>query len=573
MKNLYSFIQLLSFLITLLISKNAQAQFGSDIGAPAISTLTWDHIASDRENFTSPAVGSAASMDGSSIGLTTNKKIYVWGSNCGFSIHTGYTMNGTFIYRKYQTTPRFVPSPAGETVKKVDIISAKGGPMFFCLTESGKLYAWGVNGQFQSSARGLLSTAEYGTSPAWPLVDSEQSDSTMSVRAPRLLNVAGQSVIVDFDVATNTGSPMCIAISATGDAYFIGSDESTTFTAIPKPAGVDGTFKYTRVWLSAYEGGVGYKKAFLKGSDGKIYYTGRMNGQFNTGVPSLYNNTTVTTTETNGTITTITPREAPLPAGEDITNIRFDATSKFSAVFAISASGKAFMAGGWRRVNKDNPPYTYTTVPLKTAPVVNTELDLFTSATFSFDTIYLLKKFVEVAMPPGATKILDMYPHSWVDNYPSNSLVVGDNNKVYWSGRLVDSQRPELIPGNFLEPVRDPAYGFYDQCKDIVYSKTSSLYSWTHEAINYRGTAKFITIDERHDAATGNLGFITKSGRGYYVGAKASYTGAGKILSEGSALWGLMFPTPIANELLETCNTNPGTGGENITTPNSATGT
>ncbi len=64
------------------------------------------------------------------------------------------------------------------------------------------------------------------------------------------------------------------------------------------------------------------------------------------------------------------------------------------------------------------------------------------------DSSYYLKKFVEVALPPGATKILDIT--SYVSTETHSSLVVGDNNRVYWSGSTQASSPAYISIGNYL---------------------------------------------------------------------------------------------------------------------------
>jgi hypothetical protein len=80
MRRHYIIIKYLAvLLVSLLTSGTLVAQ---DLGAPAYSKLTWDHISSVLQDANSA----------SSIGLTTDKKIYVWGTNISYTIHSRYAL-------------------------------------------------------------------------------------------------------------------------------------------------------------------------------------------------------------------------------------------------------------------------------------------------------------------------------------------------------------------------------------------------------------------------------------------------------------------------------------------------
>jgi hypothetical protein len=534
-------------LLCLLLSMTTQAQ---DLGAPSMSTLTWDHISSfmvSRET-------------ASSIGLTTDKKMYVWGTNYSYTIHTNKTTTDQPIW---QQVPFYVPSPAGETIKKVkikgSIISSFHIPTYFCLSESGKLYAWGSN-------NGLLGSA-------WVIQTADAHDSTKTVRSPVQLTILGESSFVDFDSPRKDN--YWIAIGASGKAYHIGSNGivagggsnyASTFAVLPNPAGVNSaTFKYTNVWVSTQSTNAEMPIVYLKGNNGKIYFTGQMASAFSIGVPSLYsgNSPTLTTAESYANIRSITPYEVPFPVGEDIVSVQVISTGIASTNYALSASGKAYMAGAWRtlysRAGGTGGPYgdyrTFVTVPLKSAPVLGTELDARYINSGNFDSLYVIKKFVEIATPPNATKILDIMTPS--EDYgataPLATLVVDDNNKVYWSGSNYNIIRATIHLGNYISQPNSLYYSV-DQCRDIQNAHTNGLYSWSVEAINYRGAAKIFRTAE-----TGQICIISKTGRGYFVGNLYANTGVGKVYT--SAVYFSYFPLPIANEVLANCNPSPGTGG------------
>ncbi len=548
-------------LLLCMLTLTGRAQFGSDLGKSAMSTLTWDHISSLNE--------------AASIGLTTDKRIYVWGDNLAFTIHTKMTSSPFTISQSavWQVTPFYVKSPAGETVKKVKVkgnpkLSGDDIPTFFCLTENGKLYAWGIN-------TGLLGTA-------WPAVSTvpAPTDTTKTRRSPIQLTILGESNFVDFDAPRNGN--YWIAIGASGKAYHIGDAgivsggggiTTTTFAALPNPADVTaGTFKYTNVWVNpGVPTGSSWPIIYLKGNNGKIYFTGGMSAVYSSGVPDLYSRNTpapvITTEETYGQVLNITPREVPFPSGEDIVSINCRATDFYNTTYATSASGKAYATGLWRIwFNRSGSPAytdtrTYVVVPLKSAPVVNTEVDQIYINSGVADSLYILKRFVEVAMPPGTSKIIDI--ESVNDGasgvYNRGTLVIGDNNKAYWSGTNLSGNNV-LTTGNYVG-VSNEERKLPDACNSIISTHTNGFNKWLVEAINYEGATQI----ERTATNSTQLCIISKSGRGYFAGQLLANSGTGKVVTDPVAT--SMYPVPIANELLADCNPSPGSGGTGTTGP------
>lgn len=101
---------------------------------------------------------------------------------------------------------------------------------------------------------------------------------------------------------------------------------------------------------------------------------------------------------------------------------------------------------------------------------------------------------------------------------------------------------------------------FADECSDVLDASSISRYSWTYEAVNYAGAKKLI----KSGSSNGEQFFIiSQSGRGYVVGVLSASAGVGKIFygGDGTSSYFSLFPVPIANELLLSCNTSPGTGG------------
>lgn len=553
----------LLFCCSFFVGQNVLAQFGSDLGKPAVSSLAWADISSHLKNNESMAT----------IGLTTDGRVYTWGANQFFTIHA--KRNGTStatLANSYQVTPYKVSVPGNEPVKKVRVTIDEAttynyANTFFCLTASGKLCAWGIN------------TGLVGTVAGWTLgTPSSYADTTRAKRVPIPLTILGESEFVDFDVPRN--SFYWVAIGASGKAYHIGDGgavNTTTFGEIPQPTGAAASFKYTNVWVGNIDTPLPH--IYLKGNDGKIYYTGRMGSSsvFASGVPSLFplpTAPTLTTNETNGKVTLITPREVPFPAGEDIIDVKVAALDIYATSFAIAASGKAYAAGVWRVSSRYNDPaYTkpgvyptnYVIAPLKTAPLAADEFKRVPSGT---DTVCYLNKFVEMAMPPGVSKITDvMVGRQFVTDYHTTTLVVGDNGKVYWTGTNDNRVANTIYAGNYLSLVNvqgEPPVGsigeFTDDCKDVLNANSISRYSWTYEAVNYAGAKKLI----KSGTAVGEQFFIiSQSGRGYVVGELAANAGIGKISYGNDGMNGdySYFPIPIANELLLSCNTSPGTGG------------
>ncbi|OIN58745.1 hypothetical protein BLX24_14420 [Arsenicibacter rosenii] len=453
------------------------------------------------------------------------------------------------------------------------------------MTESGKLYAWGIRGQLADGAGvGLLSSAEYGSTPAWPVLTGGATDTTAAVRKPRLLTVSTETSLVDFDANGSGTYNYAMAVGSSGNAYFIDGRFALSFAAIPKPAGVSGTFKYTNVWLPA--NGSNQKMAYLKGNDGKIYYTGVRDQMSYTGVPSLYNISSSSNDEIFGNIATLVPVEVPFPAGEDIVMIR--SFGKVTSVFgnncnlALSASGKGYITGAWKGVRFPGAQrMSYYSAPLKNTPVTGTELEKMKLNASVYDTVYYLKKFVEVALPAGATKLIGIAsPNQLGSTYVPNVMVIDDRNRVYWSGAVLNNVGINgwgISAGNFLSVANDPNLS-PDECADNFNIVGTSPSAWDIEAINFRGAAYLGEIGTQVETYSRyNLFIISRSRRGYFVGDMGSHTGAGKlgILNEtGGGLYTSPFPVPIANEQLLDCNTSPGTGGPlGPTTPNSATGT
>ncbi|MBB3840132.1 hypothetical protein FHS57_004145 [Runella defluvii] len=560
LKNRSTFYFGMSLLLARITSFDSFAQSGFELGDPAYSTLSWDHISTNDNNDVSAA-----------IGKTRDGRVYTWGSNKGFYIKTGLSKDNKYIF---QVAPYFVQLPAGETAAKVRMAISTGAsaaagagtyPNFFCLTTSGKMYAWGIN-------RGLAGS-DLATFPRYTSSIAD-NDSTRAKRSPILMTNIGESTFVDMDFSSLNGYG--VVIGASGTAYHIGTHGSsstflTTFAAMPKPAGVSAGFKYTNVWVSH---AAGYILIYLKGDDGNVYFTGSMSGNALSGVPSIYyRNTpapTLTSDETAGNVRNITPRLVPFPAGEDIIEIKTRSKSIYGNTYAISASGKAYTAGAWRFARSaggTNPPgsdyFHYVVAPLKTAPPA-AQLDVWSpNNTFPIDTVYTLKQFTEVAMPPGVTSILDIQGGRDYGEQNYGTLIVGNNNKVYWSGTGTGFNINDKNIGNYLQ-VSSASRLMPDQCKEVTYGHSTSYYSWSYEAINFRGAHKLFESQYMQN----QLGIIAKSGRGYFVGYLYPNTGAGKIQSVTDP-WAI-YPTPIANELLLSCNDSPGTGGplgEPVSTP------
>lgn len=525
-----------------------KAQFGSDLGQRTVSTLAWEEISS---------CGESGGYPSASIGLTTDRKMYVWGSNTNFVIHTERSDLNNLP--KWQLTPYYLPSPTGETIKKVRVNASDAGTTlvnsFFCLSESGKLYGWGINDGLFGSAWTNVGIAS-NLSPG---------DTTYAARKPVQLTILGESSFVDFDVCRKGN--YWIAISASGKAYHIGiigtaaildnTTVSQSFAALPNPAGVSATFKYTNVWVNPNNV---TPIVYLKGNDDKIYYTGLMNNISAFGSPTVYDATTFTTAQSQAQIRSLVPVEIPFPAGENIESIKMSplATSQAVSTFAISASGKAFITGLWRfRKGTLSGIDTYVVAPLKSNPIVGTEVDPVGVSTT--DSSYYLKKFVEVALPPGATKILDIT--SYVSTETHSSLVVGDNNRVYWSGSTQASSPAYISIGNYLSVSNSLGAGAAgsQDCRQVVQVQKNSYFSWPVEAINFEGAAEIEYINQ----SCSLLRIISKSRRGYFAGELFACSGTGKIniVALNSTPRESVFPVPIANELLADCNPSPGVGG------------
>lgn len=551
----------LLFCCSLLVGQNVLAQFGSDLGKQAVSSLAWADISSHYKNNQTMAT----------IGLTTDGRVYTWGANLFFTIHANrYGTTTANLTSAYQVTPYKVSVPGNEPVKKVRMTIHESttynyANTFFCLTASGKICAWGIN------------TGLVGTVAGWTLgTPPSYSDTTRAKRVPIPLTILGESEFVDFDVAKN--SYYWVAIGASGKAYHIGDGgavNTTTFGEIPKPTGADVSFKYTNVWVGKVN--TALPNIYLKGNNGKIYYTGLMSNVYATGVPSLFpfpTPPTLTANETNGKVTLIAPREVPFPAGEDIIDIKVANLDIRATAFAIAASGKAYAAGVWRKSSRYiDASYTepgvywtnYVLAPLKTAP---TAADEYKRNPASTDTLCYLNKFVEMAMPPGVSKITDIiWGREFSSDYHTATLVAGDNGKVYWTGKNDQRVQNTIYAGNFLSLVNVQgerpigAIGeFADECSDVLDASSISRYSWTYEAVNYAGAKKLI----KSGSSNGEQFFIiSQSGRGYVVGVLSASAGVGKIFygGDGTSSYFSLFPVPIANELLLSCNTSPGTGG------------
>ena len=555
MREYYSIIRIIVVLIAVLaIDTPLIAQ---DLSPSAYSKLTWDHISTLR------TVNDVASA---SIGLTTDNRMYVWGNNILFNIHTN-SVNGTIRRPLQQTTPFYVPSPAGETIKKVQVKASStatdNGPTYFCLSQSGKLYAWGFN-------NGLLETA-------WPVPTgaptSTLSDTTRTKRTPVQLTILGESSFVDFDASSF--SNYWVAIGVSGKAYHIGNngivsgggaDTQYTFAAMPNPAGVDNaTFKYTRVWT--YKVANQYPVIYLKGNNGKVYYTGSFSPLIASGVPSLYyaDAPTLTTNETYGKVRSITPREVPFPTGVDIVKMEIGNPGiERQTTYALSADGKAYMAGLWKVKSYMDNNYTrnYVVVPLKTTPL-SSEIHIVRT-TSTQDTTFVLKQFVEVATPPGATKILDIISNSKHLGLGGahGSNVVGDNHKVFWSGTIYGLVDSRVNASNFLSLVNNDfdAFNSSDVCLTVVRSSILSDYTWTQESINLEGASQLFSSGNYQAGNEAQMGIISKTGRGYFVGTAGVNTGTGKIYTEATNPF-FVYPVPIANEQLLSCQSSPGTGG------------
>lgn len=549
----------LLFCCSFFVGHNVMAQFGSDLGKQSISSLAWAEISSHYKNNETLA----------SIGLTTDGRVYTWGGNMYHTIHANRNGIITDLENAYQVTPYKVSVPGNETVTKVRVLQFEGttynyANTFFCLTSTGKLCAWGIN------------TGLVGTVAGWTLgVPSSYADTVRAKRVPIPLTILGESEFVDFDTPKN--SLFWVSVGASGKAYHIGvggTSNTSTFAEIPKPSGTDASFKYTKVWV----GKISYSLPiiYLKGSDGKVYYTGAMSGVYATGVPSLFAPTAtgLTTNESGGKVALINPREVPFPAGEDIIDIKVAKPDILATTFAIAASGKAYVAGIWRVSSRYNDaaytkpgvyPTNYVLAPLKSAPLAADEYKRNVSGT---DSVFYLNRFVEMAMPPGASKVVDIMPgREFSSDYETATLAVGDNGKVYWTGKNDGRDLNTIYSGNFLTLVNaqgerrvNQVGEFTDDCKDVYTANSISRYSWTYEAVNYAGTKKLI----KSGSQVGEQFFIiSQSGRGYSVGVLAANSGVGKIGYDnfGVSPYFSPFPVPIANELLLSCNTSPGTGG------------
>jgi hypothetical protein len=123
--------------------------------------------------------------------------------------------------------------------------------------------------------------------------------------------------------------------------------------------------------------------------------------------------------------------------------------------YALSASGKAYVTGLWkiwfnRAVSLYEDYRTYVVAPLKTPPVLNTDYHARFVNSGNVDSLYTLKEFKEVALPPGATKIIEIETPSREDAMTQATLVVGDDNKVWWSGTNAAVSRNVISSGNYL---------------------------------------------------------------------------------------------------------------------------
>ncbi len=571
-----------ALLLCMLAKTSTQAQ--QDLGEPTYSKLTWDQIRTAGWNtyYT--------------IGLTTDSRMYVWGTNYQFGIHTRavpITSSSPPGEAIAQTTPYYLPSPAGEKVVKVaaaatNVYLASGSalstvPIFGCLTESGKLYGWGFN-------TGMFANAASGWAPIPSGTSFTTTDTTLAKRTPQQLTILGESNFVDFDFSSFAN--FWVAIGASGKAYHIGDSGNTasgggatyanTFAAIPLPAGVDAsTFKYVRVWCPTGKD-TQSAQIYLKGNNGNIYFSGIIGYGMAMGVPAYYSDANTNTFPDAGgsppslqrDLRTDIPQLVPFPAGEDIVKIEFSGgTGRISEIsYAISASGKAFATGFWGMGYKDIILSNYTNkryfaYPLARSPVPGTEL---AKTVIAGDTAYTLKRFVEIAMPASATKIIDIDDFgpsgAESDRQWRSTLIVTNENKAYWAGR---QQSNYYIFPNYLQ-YSDPY--LVAKCEGVGIVVTNSQTQWSVEAINYRGIAKmnFLPSDM---GGNGNIQrfIISKSGRGYFEGLQKENSGVGKINVNGGFIY---QPIPIANEQLDSCNPSPGTGGAggNSTGTASATG-
>ncbi|HAK76374.1 MAG TPA: hypothetical protein DCM71_05585, partial [Runella sp.] len=130
----------LLFCCSLLGGHNVVAQFGSDLGKQAVSTLAWQDISSHYTNNETMA----------SIGLTTDGRVYTWGANMYHTIQANRNGTTATLANSYQVTPYHVRVPGNETATKVRVLIYEGATYnyantFFCLTSTGKLCAWGIN--------------------------------------------------------------------------------------------------------------------------------------------------------------------------------------------------------------------------------------------------------------------------------------------------------------------------------------------------------------------------------------------------------------------------------------------
>ena len=557
------------FAILLLLGQQAAQAQGMDLGDPSYSTLTWDHISSVRIN----------DYVSASVGLTKDGRLYTWGGNGG---HTSNTSNSANGYAVGQVAPYFVKGPAGETPIKVRVAASSGRgpgkysnfpfPAFFCLTASGKMYAWGMNDGIAGSN---LAT--------FPVVTSQpaDTDTTKAKRSPILMTNIGESTYVDMDFSQTGGYG--VVIGSSGTAYLIGVYDyrsgggfTSTFAPLPKPSGVGSSFKYTKVWVSHFPTAAA-TRLYLKGNDGNLYFTsGYMANEYSSGVPEVFGSNspapTFTAAELSRDIRSINPRLVPFPAGEEIVdmNVRVESGS----TYAISASGKAYIAGTWRyyfSAGGGTPSLdyrTYVIAPLAAAPPAS---QLYIYVSFG-DSTYYLKQFQQIAMPAGVTSVLSILggrENSASQNYAT--LMVGNNNKVYWSGTGYGSDGAASVTAitsaNFLQLTSSGSPSpLPDECNYISLARSNSYYSWLYEATNYRGAQK---IFRPHD--TYQLGIISASGRGYFVGQMAANTAPGKLVTtSGGFVYTSPYPVPISNELLLSCNLSPGTGGplgEPVSTP------
>lgn len=534
------------FLLSLIwLGQTAKAQFGSDLGPSQISTLQWNDISSSM-------------IAKASIGLTTDGRVYTWGDNFLFTIKTqGPHANIQNV--QAQVAPHYIP--LNQQIIKV---RAKGssigglyGATYFALATNGNLYAWGVN-------TGLLTTAwptiPIGSSPTF-------SDSTKVRRVPVQLTIQGETSFVDFDASDLAN--FWVAVSATGKAYHIGASgggtEATTFAALPNPSGVDASFKYTNVWVSDV---LNTLHIFLKGNNGKIYFTGRMSEAYNSGISAIASSTptpTPTNAELLSKVREIIPREVPFPSGEDIVRIVPAVDLSYgNSSFAFSASGKAYIAGLWRVIKTGGSPSTqYVIAPLKSSPSAS---DIYSvrGSTVS-DTSYSLRSFKEIAMLPGATAIKDIVTGGGVTT-GHLTLAVGDNGKAYFSGSILQAPARLHWAGDLVKALRTEP-NTLDMCRDNIYTYVNSFYTWDVPAPMYDNAVKFYNTDNSAENFN-QLAIISKSGRGYFTGRIFENAGIGRTVNTTNGT--IRIPVPIANELLYDCNPSPGTGGplgEPVSTP------